>query len=240
VRRRVRRRNLSSVENAILQAFIEARLLKSEGEGDEATVQVAHEALLRQWSPLRQAIDQAHSDLATAARLSQLALDWERASGHESYLLTGPALQSMLRWAAAHSVSELESTFLEASTLSARPALLLRVIAACVDFIIALIIVVIELSLNVFGIARFVNEGLPFYPASFYALWFAHLVALSTLGYRFAGTPGMRLFGLTLVSTKGDVVTWRQTALRALLIWAPFKSRVSHTAVLRLRVNFPS
>ena len=239
VRRRVRRGSLSSVENAILQAFIEARLLKSEGEDDEATVQVAHEALLRQWSPLRRAIDQAHSDLAAAARLSQLAHDWERASGHESYLLTGPALQSMLRWAAAHLLSELESAFLEASTLYARPALVLRVIAACVDTIIAIIAVFIELGFNAFGISRFVGEGMPLYPASFYALCFVHLVALSAFGYRFVGTPGMRLFGLALVSTTGDVVTWRQAAFRALLIWAPFKSRVTHTAVLNLKVHFP-
>jgi hypothetical protein len=231
VRRRVHRRSLSSVENEIVQAFIEARLLKSDGEGEEAIVQVAHEALLRQWSPLRRAINEARGDLTTAARLSQLAHDWDQAGGHESYLLTGPGLQRILRWAATHSLSELESAFLEASTLYAQSSLGRRASAVFVDLVITLIFVIaLGFTVNVF------REGAPLYPVSFYTLWFAHLVALSALGYKFGGTPGMRLFGLILVSTNGDAVTWRQALVRALLIWAPFKRRMTHTTVLNLKV----
>ena len=57
-RRRVRRDTLSAEENAVVQAFVDARLLVSRGQ----TVEVAHEALLRRWTPLRQAIDANRAD----------------------------------------------------------------------------------------------------------------------------------------------------------------------------------
>ena len=55
-RRRVRRAALDESENEVAQAFVEARLLKSEGGDDDATVEVVHEALFRVWPPLRDAI----------------------------------------------------------------------------------------------------------------------------------------------------------------------------------------
>src|SRR3712207_3506671 len=57
IRRRLRRSTLSSEEQMVVQAFVDARLLTSDrGPDGEITVQVAHEALLRQWPPLREAI----------------------------------------------------------------------------------------------------------------------------------------------------------------------------------------
>src|SRR3712207_6922928 len=58
--RSLRRSELAPKEQEVVDAFVEARLLtsgKSEGADEEdAVVEVAHEALLRQWAPLRQAI----------------------------------------------------------------------------------------------------------------------------------------------------------------------------------------
>jgi hypothetical protein len=67
-RRRVWRSELSTNEQKVVDAFVDARLLtsgKSEagGEQDAAFVEVAHEALLRQWEPLHDAIEEERSSL---------------------------------------------------------------------------------------------------------------------------------------------------------------------------------
>lgn len=56
-RRRVRRSALTNAQLRIAEAFIAARLLTSHGDGDDAVLEVAHEALFRAWAPLRQAIE---------------------------------------------------------------------------------------------------------------------------------------------------------------------------------------
>jgi WD40 repeat protein len=99
--RRVRRAELSTQENDIIQAFVAARLLKSDALG-EASVEVVHEALLRQWPPLRRAIDARSSDLQLRTELERLAHDWERANRHNSYLLRGERLQEANSWAEAN------------------------------------------------------------------------------------------------------------------------------------------
>ena len=59
-RRRLPRRALGSRESQIVDAFIEARLLTSNQIEGDSVVEVAHEALLRQWPPLREAIERHH------------------------------------------------------------------------------------------------------------------------------------------------------------------------------------
>jgi hypothetical protein len=56
-RRRVRRSTLTDDQWRVVQAFLAARLLTSDTDGDDAVLQVAHEALFRSWAPLRQAIE---------------------------------------------------------------------------------------------------------------------------------------------------------------------------------------
>jgi WD40 repeat protein len=91
-RRRVRRADLTSVQNAIIQMFIDARLLTSRGVGPDVTVEVAHEALLRQWPPLQEAIVQSQQALRLRSEVERLAGDWERGGHDESYLLRGARL----------------------------------------------------------------------------------------------------------------------------------------------------
>jgi WD40 repeat protein len=101
-RRRVQRYALTSAENDVVQAFVDARLLTSDGAGEFATLEVAHEALLRQWAPLRQAIEASRGELRIRSELERLASDWQRAGRRESYLLRGDRLADAQRWAAIH------------------------------------------------------------------------------------------------------------------------------------------
>jgi WD40 repeat protein/energy-coupling factor transporter ATP-binding protein EcfA2 len=131
-RRRVERRSLTPDERVVVEAFVEARLLVStrgasdgdDGRDDDAAlVDVAHEALLRQWPPLRAAIDEAHEWLERRSELDRLAADWEQGGRDESFLLRGSRLAVFDRWAGerAQDVSPLERRFLESSrALAAR------------------------------------------------------------------------------------------------------------------------
>jgi WD40 repeat protein len=116
-RRRVRRATLSQTENAIVDAFLAARLLKADGDGEEATVEVAHEALLRQWRPLRDALEVSRQSIRMRTEVERLAEDWERANRGDSYLLRGGRLQAAVDWIddPATDADALEREFIDAS-----------------------------------------------------------------------------------------------------------------------------
>jgi hypothetical protein len=104
IRRRVARSTLTTAEDQIVQAFVDARLLvSSRDEQGEAVVEVAHEALLRQWPPLRQAIEARRDQLRVRADLERWVQDWDRGGRQDSYLIGGERLAAAQRWAAAHS-----------------------------------------------------------------------------------------------------------------------------------------
>jgi energy-coupling factor transporter ATP-binding protein EcfA2 len=126
-RRRVRRSELSPDEQKVVDAFVEARLLtsgKSAGGGEEgaAFVEVAHEALLRQWAPLREAIEEERTSLQKRSELERLVADWDRArktneENEDSYLLVRGRLDEFREWAKGHSgeLGANEREFLRAS-----------------------------------------------------------------------------------------------------------------------------
>ena len=118
IRRRVPRAELTRDEDAVVAAFVDARLLTSGVAGTGgATVEVAHEALLRRWPPLRAAIEESRASLRIRSDLERLAADWDRASWEDSYLLRGARLTNIDEWAAGHSdeIGGLERRFLQAS-----------------------------------------------------------------------------------------------------------------------------
>ena len=129
-RRRVLRSSLSTEEHAVVDGFVDARLLTShhhstdrddERATGETTVEVAHEALLRQWAPLREAIDNNRTELRLRAELERLAADWDQGRRDESYLLRGGRLATISHWAGDHGseLGPLEQQFLEASQAQA-------------------------------------------------------------------------------------------------------------------------
>ncbi|SFT99052.1 TIR domain-containing protein [Arthrobacter sp. ov118] len=128
-RRRVQRRSLAPDERTVVDTFVEARLLTSAADttttddghraddGVQGAVDVAHEALLRQWPPLRTAIDAAREWLQLRSELDRLAADWEQAGADESFLLRGRRLAVFDRWPEdrLRDLTPLERRFLERS-----------------------------------------------------------------------------------------------------------------------------
>jgi hypothetical protein len=61
-------------------------------------VEVPHEALLRQWAPLREAIDRSRTSLRLLADLTRAAADWEANHRDPAYLLRGARLATADEW----------------------------------------------------------------------------------------------------------------------------------------------
>jgi WD40 repeat protein len=94
-RRRVRLSELSALAadeatlEGVLTGFGRHRLLTFDRDArtGEATVEVAHEAMLRAWPRLREWLEASREDLRAQRRLLQEAADWA-AAGHDAGLLT--------------------------------------------------------------------------------------------------------------------------------------------------------
>jgi AAA ATPase domain len=101
-RRRVRRSALTGTQWRVAEAFIVARLLTIAAEGDDAILEVAHEALFSSWAPLRQAIEACTDQLRWRADLERWAKDWESSGRQDAYLLRDERLKAAQRWAASN------------------------------------------------------------------------------------------------------------------------------------------
>ncbi|WP_028569548.1 WD40 repeat domain-containing protein [Salinispora tropica] len=97
-RRRVPLAELSAGQRQIVEVFTEARLLTSDVTAGLPVVQVAHEALFRQWAPLRQQVETRAVHLKRRAELERWAADWQRSGRSPDYLLTGDRLVLAGQW----------------------------------------------------------------------------------------------------------------------------------------------
>jgi WD40 repeat protein/serine/threonine protein kinase len=107
----------------ILDDFSRYRLLTFDRDPvtRNPTVEVAHEALLREWPRLRGWLEEGRDDIHLQRLLASAAAEWQGAGQEEGYLLHGARLSYYGSWAADSGVTltSQERTFLEAS-LSAR------------------------------------------------------------------------------------------------------------------------
>jgi WD40 repeat protein/energy-coupling factor transporter ATP-binding protein EcfA2 len=160
--RRVRRESLGATEAVIVDAFVDARLLSSRREPEpdgDSVVEVAHEALLRQWIPLSDAIEASRSSLRMRSEVERLTLDWIAGQRDDSYLLRGRRLAVLSSWAdLTTDLGPQEREFLAASrALAVRDQVRLRrsvrrlrlTVAGLVGFLVlALVATVIAVQAN--------------------------------------------------------------------------------------------
>jgi class 3 adenylate cyclase/WD40 repeat protein len=118
-RRRVSRTELVSGANAeevdsVLGLLADRRLITV----DDDTVEVAHEALIREWPRLRTWLDDDREGLRTHRHLTHAAEDWNALDRDPTELYRGPRLQATRDWLARDAtaqLNELEAAFVEAS-----------------------------------------------------------------------------------------------------------------------------
>jgi WD40 repeat protein len=105
-RRRIPRSTFSADEQVVVDAFVDASLLVSDQDpldpAADAVVDVAHEALLRQWPPLRDAIEADRELLRLRSELERLTADWQHGQRDDSYLLRGGRLATIDQWTEQH------------------------------------------------------------------------------------------------------------------------------------------
>ena len=106
-RRRIRRTELDALGldrnavDAVLQQFGSFRLLSFDHDPTTRgpTVEVAHEALIREWPRLRSWVDDQREDLLLERRLRDAVMEWEAGDRDPGYLLRGGRLEQFETWA---------------------------------------------------------------------------------------------------------------------------------------------
>ena len=97
----------------VIHRFTQDRLLSA----DDRTVEVAHEALLREWPRLRTWLAEDAQGRQLRAHLTGAARTWEDAGEEDSELYRGARLSATLDWASTHDrqLNDLERSFLTTS-----------------------------------------------------------------------------------------------------------------------------
>ena len=105
-RRRALRSEFGSSEQTarLLDALVAARLLTTDRDpaSREVTVEIAHEALLRDWPRLRRWIDEDRNDLALLHVVSASSAEWRRSDADVGELARGGRLESVAELATRH------------------------------------------------------------------------------------------------------------------------------------------
>jgi len=100
VRRRADWADLPAAALALLERLVEARLLTADEQADQRTVEVSHEALLRDWPLLRGWLDEEREFLLGLEQLERDLNDWRGAppQRRDQTLLTGLKLSRARAW----------------------------------------------------------------------------------------------------------------------------------------------
>ena len=162
VRRRMALDELDRDEHtaAALAALVDSRLVTADGE----TLEVAHEALLREWPRLRGWLEEDAEGRRLHQHLMNAARDWQAAGRDSGELYRGARLASTLDWVAGHErdLNELERDFLADSRAEAeheaehqrRTNRRLRALLGGLAALLALAVVAGVVALNQRGEAR--------------------------------------------------------------------------------------
>jgi WD40 repeat protein/DNA-binding SARP family transcriptional activator len=104
---------LAPLVQDVLHALVGARLITM---GDDE-VEVAHEALIREWPTLRRWLAEDREGLRLHRRLTAAAQEWEGLDRDPSLLYRGMRIQQATEWAGAHGdqLNEVERAFLQAA-----------------------------------------------------------------------------------------------------------------------------
>lgn len=122
-RRRVSRAELQLADagqtarlGTVAEAFVGARLLTASERGGERTLEVSHEALIREWTRLGAWLAEAREDVQLQGRLSADAAEWEKRGRPADALYRGTVLAEAHAWAGRNTPSAREAAFLDAAT----------------------------------------------------------------------------------------------------------------------------
>ena len=96
-------------------AFIKARLLTTNEVAGVTTIEVSHEALIREWTRLANWLPEARDDIRQQQAISGDAVEWEQHDEPRDRLYRGSQLREARAWARRNIPSRSEVAFLHAS-----------------------------------------------------------------------------------------------------------------------------
>ncbi|NUM47616.1 MAG: protein kinase, partial [Anaerolineales bacterium] len=123
-RRKVLRAELDTLENPetiqkVLDTFDQARLLSFDRDSNsrEPTIEVAHEALIREWLTLREWLDENREGVRLHRHLTEAAREWQAMNQDSGVLYRGARLIQITEYVEKQvpALNELERAFLQAS-----------------------------------------------------------------------------------------------------------------------------
>ena len=101
----------------VADAFITARLLTTNEAAETTTIEVSHEALIREWPRLSDWLREGREDVRIQRVVSQDVVEWERRDKPKDRLYRGSQLKEARGWARRNIPSRKEATFLHASVV---------------------------------------------------------------------------------------------------------------------------
>ncbi len=164
-RQRVSLSQLDATARSVIQSFVTARLLvlgRDEATTEE-TVEIAHEALIRTWPRLKDALNDDREFLLWRQRFGLMLSEWQR-TGRDAGILLRGALLAEARRLVRHrtrDLNELEHEFIRSSeTAAARPRRWATVVAAvAILFTLGLVGRAIWTSSDAYHVRAVVSEA---------------------------------------------------------------------------------
>jgi WD40 repeat protein/serine/threonine protein kinase len=112
----------SQIMKQVIEKLGKARLISFDRDPitRSPTLEVTHEAIIREWNLLRDWLDEARQDVRFQRTFSNLTNEWDENGREPSFLMTGARLESYEKWALVSRIAltELENHFLLASITS--------------------------------------------------------------------------------------------------------------------------
>ncbi len=105
----------SRILQVTADAFVNARLLVTDQSGEKRTIEVSHEALIREWQRLGTWLHDAREDLRLQKSLSADVAEWLRRSKPDDMLYRGTVLTDAQVWAERNNASRDETMFINES-----------------------------------------------------------------------------------------------------------------------------
>ncbi len=102
----------------VVDAFIAARLLTTSEIAGTTTIEVSHEALIREWPRLANWLHEAREDIRLQQTISEDAAEWEQHNKPGDRLYRGTQLKEAQAWAMRNTPSGNEVAFLHSSATS--------------------------------------------------------------------------------------------------------------------------
>ncbi|MDO9300892.1 MAG: hypothetical protein Q7T89_05885, partial [Anaerolineales bacterium] len=156
----------TSTIDAVLSILTDARLVTTGTlePGDTRVVEVAHEALIREWPTLRDWLNQNREGLILHRQLTEDTNDWQKLGRDSGALYRGARLKQTLEWVKSNAdlISLAEQEFLDASQKTARKesGLTQRLARArWVQALLAVIVIVVILGVNGAFARRIMPDG---------------------------------------------------------------------------------